>query len=303
MDEVNVAGIDLNLLVALEALLDEAHVTRAAARLGLSQPATSNALSRLRVLFDDPLLVRVGSIMRPTPRAEALKPRVREALVGIREVFRVRERFEPEHAEGSLTVAISDYIGLLLLPRLVARVAEVAPKLKLRFVAHGNNLDSDALATGEPRLSIGFFFMQPQGVRSQTLLREQFACLTRPGCLPGRLTQKRYLSLPHVLVSQRGEDTGYVDRVLAQDGLTRRIRTVVPHFLSAGAVVAEGGGVATLPRRIAEQQARQFGLELHNLPIANPSWPLVMAWHQRYDADSESAWLRAQVVEAIAAVA
>lgn len=295
MDEVNLAAVDMNLLVALEALLDEQHVTRAAQRLGLSQPATSNALSRLRALFDDPLLVRVGSSMRRTPRADDLRPRVQAVLSGARELLVARTDFVPRAATGTITIAISDYVGLVLVPHLVALVAEAAPQLTLRFVAHSNVLDTTALADGTPRVSLGFFFDSSPSLRAQTLFSERFACLVRPGDLPGRLTRRRYLALSHVLVSQRGATEGYIDRALAEAGDTREIRTVLPHFLAAGAVVAASGGVVTLPARVAALTAQRLELELHDLPLPHPSWPLVMVWHERFDLHDESAWLRAQI--------
>lgn len=297
MDETNLSAVDLNLLVALEALLAEQHVTRAAKRLGLSQPATSNALARLRALFDDPLLVRVGGGMRRTPRADALRPGVDAALSGVRELFASSADFEPGRATGSLTVAISDYVGLVLVPHLVASVADAAPGVTLRFVAHGNQLDMASLAEGAPRVSLGFFFSSPPGARTQAVYTERFACVVRPSDLRGRLTRRRYLAMPHVLVSQRGQSEGYVDRILAEAGHQREVRTVLPHFLAAGAVVAESGGVVTLPERVAKLTAQRLGLAVHPLPFAHPRWPLTLVWHERFDAHGESAWLRAQILE------
>ena len=273
-------------------------MTRAARRIGLSQPATSNALSRLRALFDDPLLVRVGSAMRRTPRADALRPEVHAALGSIRQVFATPTEFDPAAASGTITIAISDYVGLVLVPRIVSAVAEQAPGLTLRFVPHGNDLDVSALAEGAPRLSLGFFFSSPPSVRATPLFTERFACLVRCGDLPGRLTRKRYVSMPHVLVSQRGKTDGYIDRALAEAGLTRAVRTVLPHFLAAGAVVAASGGVVTLPERVARLTAERLGLEPHPLPLPHPSWPLTMLWHRRFDDDDETTWLRSRVAAA-----
>ena len=295
MDEINLATVDLNLLVALDALLEEQHVTRAAHRLGLSQPAMSNALGRLRALFEDPLLVRAGSAMRRTPRADVLWPTVRTALSSVRDVLAPSAAFAASHASGTLTIAISDYVGLLLVPSLAERVARVAPGLSLRFIAHGNRLTTDALADGVPRVSLGFFFSVGAGLRSVPLLTERFACVLRPGDLSGRLTRKRYLGMSHVLVSQRGAGTGYVDRELARSGETRRVSVIVPHFLAAASVVARSGGIATLPSRTARLAAQYMELEVRKPPLPLPEWPLVMVWHGRFDADGESRWLRSQI--------
>ncbi|MGF1467397.1 MAG: LysR family transcriptional regulator [Sandaracinaceae bacterium] len=300
MDKANLAAIDLNLLVALDALLAEQHVTRASRRLGLSQPATSNALSRLRALFDDPLLVRAGGRMRRTPRADELKPRVRAALSGVREVFTSQAAFDPTSAKGTLTIAISDYVGHVLVPDLVASASCSAPGLSLRFVAHGNRLDPNALAEGVPRVSVGFFFDAPRGLYTEPLFEERFACIGRRGDVPGRLTRKRYLAMSHVLVSQRGLKEGYVDRALAEAGEERRVRTVIPHFLAAGAVVARSGGLCTLPSRVAKLTAERLDLQVHALPFPHPSWPLVLVRHERFDADGETRWLRQQIVHASA---
>lgn len=303
MDNVNLRNVDLNLLVVLDVLLDERHVTRSARRLGLSQSATSNALGRLRDLFDDPLFVRGPGGMLPTPRAMELQGPVREALRTLRDALHRPLPFAPRSSDQRFVIGLSDYVGQLLVPAFTARVATEAPGVDLAFIAHRNQLDVEGLAAGAPDVSIGFFFDPPAALDSVALWPERFACLCRPEDAREGLTLQDYVALPHVLVSQTHRRQGHVDRLLLEHGLHRRVRTTVPHFSTVGPLLRAAGGIATLPERLARELARTFGLAVHPFPLAHPTWSLAMVWHRRNTRETAQVWLREQIQQTASASA
>ncbi|MEO0602725.1 MAG: LysR family transcriptional regulator, partial [Myxococcota bacterium] len=248
-DIVNLASLDLNLLVVLDAILTERSVTQAARRVGLSQPAASNALARLRHQLGDPLLIRKGGGMQPTSYAERIEEPLRDLLARLSSVLAHRRGFDPATARGPLTVAASDYVVATIVPALVERIAEAAPRLDLVVQAHNQRLPVDDLASGAVLVALGFFWDVETPLITEVLMEERLACLVPERETP--LTLDRYLALPHVLVSQSGQRTGHVDRLLGARGEQRRVRTVVPHFLAVPAMLRRVGGVATLPARLA----------------------------------------------------
>jgi DNA-binding transcriptional LysR family regulator len=231
---VNLAAIDLNLLVALDALLSEASVTRAAARIGRSQPATTHALNRARALLGDPLLVRVGGSLRPTQRARALAPRIRRLLDQLAEVLGTASGFTPADVD-SVALGTTDYVGFVLVPGILRACRRDAPSMALRLRALGGDRDPLApLADGAIDLAIGTFPHIPAGLRAEEILRDQFVCLVRKDHpVARRPTLAQFAGLDHVLVTSPSEDLGPVDHALARRGRGRRIAAYVPHFLVA----------------------------------------------------------------------
>lgn len=293
-DEVGLTSLDLNLLVVLDAVLAERSVTHAASRVGLSQPAVSNALARLRHQLGDPLLVRRGGGMQPTPYAERLEGPLRDLLARLSSVLARRRGFDPATARGPVTVAASDYVSRILVPPLVERIANTAPHLDLIVRAHNQRLPTEDLASGAILMVLGFFWDVEAPLVASHLLDEQLACLVPEGELP--LTLDRYLSLPHVLVSQSGRPTGHVDALLRARGMTRRVRTVVPHFLAVPAVLRRTGGVATVPARLAQEAGD--GLVAVPPPVELPAFSVSAIHHQRLATDAALIWLMAQVRQA-----
>lgn len=297
-DSVRLAGIDLNLLTSLDALLDEKNVTRAARRLGVSQPAVSHNLRRLRELFGDPLLVRTAHGMQATPRATELAPAVRAVLEAAETVLQAAPRFDPARAERSFVLAMVDQASYQLLPLLVQRIAAAAPGITLRLRPPSGDL-SAALAEGEIELAIGVFGDSPAGMRTEPLWGESFACVVRrrgPGTR-GPFDLARYLAQPHLLVAPRGRPGSVVDDLLARDNLHRQIAIVVPHFLVAPAIVATSDLVWTAPAGLAHALAERYALAIRPPPLAIPSFSIVMRWHLRLDRDPGLAWLRAMLRE------
>jgi DNA-binding transcriptional LysR family regulator len=302
MHDTNLAGLDLNLLVALDAMLLERNVTRAADRVGLSQPAMSHALSRLRGWFDDPLLVRSAAGMVPTTRARDLEGPLRRALEQMRDVVRSPTAFDPSTAERTFVLVTTDYGETLVLPDLLARLRNQAPGVNL--------LASPELADWAARLEDGSCDVfvgplgprTPAGIRSVQLFRERFVCLLRKDHPIGRrkLTLERFTSLQHVLVAPRGKAGSAVDDALAAKGLRRRVAAMVPHFLVAPLIVAQTDLVLTLPERTARKFAELLSLRLVAPPVELTGFAVHQAWHERVHRDPFHRWMREQVSAVVA---
>ena len=301
MHPVHLESLDLNLLVALRALLAERHVTRAAARVGLSQPAMSHALARLRDLLGDPLLVRTPSGMRPTARAEAMTLPLERALEDLGRALASPAPFEPQKATRKFRIATNDYMELVLFPRLLARVWAEAPNVDIRLV----NLVGDGsgeLAEGRIDLAMGvvarFGGPAPAGaLRTQRLLSDRFVCVVREGhpVVKKRLSMSDFIALPHALVAPRGDSGGVVDTALARLGKKRRVAVEVPHFLVAPHIVRETDLVLTLAERIAKTLAPLLGLRQMAPPLELEGFSMTMVWHERQHADPAHEWLRGVV--------
>jgi len=297
-DRHALAGVDLNLLVALDALLEAENVTRAARRVGLSQSALSSALGRLRHLFGDRLLVRTRGGMAPTALARRLREPVRRALDEVAGMLRSPGPFDPRTPH-RFRVAVTDYVGLVLLPAIAARVLGAGPAIDLEVRTIDDwQLPVDELDRGALDVAISFFRDVPPRLSSEHLFDESFVCAVRRGhpVVRRRLSLRQYTTLPHLLVSPRAGLLGTVDAALAARGLSRRVAITVPHFAVAPAVLAHTDCVATLPERIARLAARSTRLRLFAPPIAIPGFAIRMVWHPQTDADPAAAWFRGQAM-------
>ena len=299
------AGVDLNLVVALDALLAERHVTRAAARLGITQSAASHALARLRDLFGDPLLVRgARGAMTPTPRAEALAPQVHRVLIDLAGVLR-GETFDPATARRVFRIGASDYAELVLLPKLIERVARLAPGIELWVHPFGDHGDAELTAG-----TLDVVIAPPRGAArgagsyEKLLFDEGFTCIVRAEhpLAGGRMTLARYCAAAHVLVAPRGTPGSIVDTSLAEHGRSRRIALAVPHFLVVPYIVAGSDLVATLASRIAALFTETLGLVAMPPPVPLPRFQIALAWHERNHNDTPHRWLREQMLAVAAEV-
>ena len=297
---MDVAGFDLNLLKAFDALYAERHVTHAGQRIGLSQSAMSGALTRLREVFDDELFVRSPTGMRPTPRADDLAVPVAAALRLVREVLRA-DTFDPAAADHTVTIAMSDYAAFVLLPPLLARLAVEAPRLDVRVRGiFGRTEALDLLDSGEANLAIGFPVQASARILIHPLLHEGFACIARTGhpAFAEGAGLEVFAAAPHLLVSPEGDGMSLLDGELAALGLERRIVLSLPQFLVAPFVVADTELVATLAARVAPRfAAANLGLAMHEPPVALPDWPLAMMWHRRVDDHPAAKWLRCRIAD------
>jgi DNA-binding transcriptional LysR family regulator len=293
------SGIDLNLLVALDALLQEQSVTAAGRRIGLSQPAMSHALARLRDLVSDPLLTREGRALRRTAVAERLAPVVQRLLVEIETTLLGGRVFVPRRAVRTFRIATNDYCGAVLLPPLVERIRRAAPLVRMEIRAHRGPAPARDLARGEIDLGLGTFLEVDPTLKVRTLFEERFICMLRDGHprLRGALTLARYVELEHLLVSAPGYGLGVVDRELDWQGLKRRVAVQVPFFLVAPAIVARTDLVVTLPARLAHAASALHGLRVLPAPLELPPFSVQEVWHEGRDKDAALVWLRAQVRE------
>jgi DNA-binding transcriptional LysR family regulator len=297
---MNLAGIDMNLVVALNALLQERNVTRAAKRLGLGQSATSHALARLRLAFDDALLVKAGRDLVLTERAAALVGPCSSAVRELEGLFAAPAAFDPRTARRKFRVLATDNLEVYVLPRLCAILAKEAPFVDLRF----RQFDPDwatALRHGEFELKLGRSSEVPNGLRSEELFRDRIVCVARRGHPMGRrLSLRQYAALSHILVAPGGSERGFMDDALADAGLERRIAIVVPHFLPALFAAAASDSVLTVPSRLL---AAVPALRLRSvpLPIPNAEYTLSQVWPDQYDADEGHRWLRQAIRRALTA--
>ncbi|MBV1858851.1 MAG: LysR family transcriptional regulator [Nannocystaceae bacterium] len=292
---MNLSAVDLNLLVALGALLRDRSVSVAARRVGLSQPAMSHALGRLRVMFDDPLLVRRGSKMHPTARGGALAERLNLCLDEIGALISERPRFEPVSSTRQFRIASEDYFGHVLLPELLRLAWAEAPGVDLDVRPIPPDAERE-LADGRLDLVIEAGSRASPNLNHTTLYREQHACLVDPAHHKRRLTLKQYAAAPHVIIGLGKPGPTHADRVLAKHGLQRRVALRVGQFL-AGAFAVKGTAlIYACPRRFAERLASVVELRVVGLPKeVEAAYPYAMFWDAHADTDPGHAWLRAKV--------
>ncbi len=295
----NLAAVDLNLLVALDALLAERSVTRAGARIGLSQSAMSKALARLRALFGDPLLVRTADRMVPTARAMALVEPLQRALGDVRRLIERDAAFDPASMRRTVTLASTDLQELLVLPDAIARLRQSAPGIDLRVRASDRIDVVAALQSGEVDLGLMPMMANTSDLRSAVLFRDELVVLVARGHDAARkgLTLKRFLAYPHIMVSVEGRGIAPVDTALAARGLQRRIGLTLQHFLPVPFVVAASDMIAAVPARMARILAATAAVDVLPLPLPSEGYTLHVAWHRRHDADPLLLWLRERLVE------
>jgi DNA-binding transcriptional LysR family regulator len=299
MHPEELAALDLNLLRALHALLVERHVTRAARRAGTSQPAMSRALTKLRAIFDDELLVRVGQTMQATPRAAALLPQLEAVLSGIRELI-TEQSFDPSRASGTIRIAALDILTYMLVPPLLVQLSHHAPRVNLQVVQWSPRW-REHLESGEVDITIGQPAGIERGIYSRILVQNTWACLLRRRhpALARRWTKQLYAGLPHLLIDVSGTGGGQVDAALAQHGLQRRIALRMPYTVLSPLMVAETDLVLTTARWLAEKLAKRMSLVVKPPPIQLAPVDLPMVWHERTHRDPRQRWFR-ELLERVA---
>lgn len=295
------ARTDLNLLATLAVLLAEGNVARAAERLRLSPSAMSRQLARLRRTTGDPLLVRAGRGLVPTPRALELRDRAGALLQEVEAVLRPAPRLDLARLERTFTLRTRDGFVENFGPALLARVAAQAPGVRLRFVPKPDK-DNAPLRDGSVDLETGVVGQRtgPE-MRAQALLRDRFVGVVRAGhpLARGRVTPERYAKAAHVVVSRRGEDRTAIDDALEALGLDRRVATIVDAFAGALALARETDLVASVPE--LHTGRLRAGMHTFELPLALPAFTVSLMWHPRMHADAAHQWLRECVREVCAA--
>jgi DNA-binding transcriptional LysR family regulator len=297
MHELHLRSLDLNLILALDALLEERSVTRAAQRVGITQSAMSHVLARLRAVTGDALLVRTAGGMVSTARAEELGPPIRRALEGVAAALRPPQAFDPKTTDRRIRIGTGDYGEIVLLPRVLKRLAKEAPRVDLRVVFQGDNAagmlksgDVDFLLSPVVAAEVG------PGMYARKLFDERFVCVVRRGhpLASKRLTLARYVAASHALISPRGKEGSQTDDALTRLGLSRRVAVTVPHFLVAPHIVAQSDLVLTLAARVANMLAAPLGLVILEPPskLRLGGFTMSAVWHERAHTDPALRWIR-----------
>jgi len=293
MDSV-LKAMDLNLLVLLDAMLEHRGVTRAAAAVGLSQPAMSAALTRLRRIFNDPLFVRSGSEMQPTSRALELALPVRQVMDTVRGEILQRSRFEPHAAERRFVLLTPDLGEIQFVPALLRQLAQVAPGARLATLARAPQAAAEALASGAADLALGYFpDLHKVGFMQQKLFDNGVVCLVRRGhpCTASRLTLPAYLAASHAVVKPDGREHVF-DQYLQRKRIERHVVVELSHFFSLLPVIESSDLIATVPRDMAEVCLRYGEVCIVDAPLRAPAIPIHQTWHERVHRDPANVWLR-----------
>lgn len=296
---------DLNLLVALDALLEEKNVTRASERLFMSQPAMSGALQRLRERFNDPLLIRVGRSMELTPRAQTLIEPVREILLRVQETIDVEPEFDPRTARRSFIVLMSDFVATVLMPAVIQRITKEAPGIKIEVVMLGGR-DHERLETGQADMIVRAL-VDPElesklitdNLNVDGLFDDDWVCVADSGnpTIADEITLEDYTSLPHV-THDFGSRTPMLEKIShAQISLDLDVRASAPNFSTLMFMLPGTDLIALIPRRLARMLAEYIDVKILKPPVEHPRLNEVMIWHNRHELDTGHAWLRAAFSE------
>ncbi len=295
----NLRNFDLNLLLAFEVLMQERNVTRAAERMFVTQSAMSHTLHRLRQQLDDPLLVKTPSGMQPTERALALVDPIHSLLLEMERLLEPPQAFDPSSSQRRFTIAATDYMEFLLLPDLFRLIEQVAPGVDIQIKRTESAFPLTQLENGSLDVVLGFgsILEPPSQLCCEHLFVDLMACVVRENHpdIVDPPSLERYLSAAHMLISRTGSQVGVIDDKLAEMGLERRIRLIVPHFLSAPLIVAESDMILSLPYRLAAQFRKLVALKILPVPIELPSYELVLIWHPLREKDPAHYWLREQI--------
>jgi DNA-binding transcriptional LysR family regulator len=292
--------INLNLLAALDALLTERHVGRAAQHVGVTQSAMSHSLRQLRELLDDPLLVRAGRRMLPTPRAEAIAPLLQDGLRSFERALRPPAVPEPATFTDTFTVAAPDVVAGILLALVFGRLRSEAPLASLAIVPLSADI-GEALERGRVHVALLPPFATPAGLLSASLPEQGWLVVGREDhpALQGELDLDTYCALPHIMATLTGVGLSFLDDLLARHGRSRRVVLRVPFQLAVPAALVTSDAVITVPVPIAEHYRLVWPVRAVPVPrpLQLPPSDLLLGWHERYDADPAQRWFRELVLE------
>ena len=292
----------LDFLFLMEALLEERNVRAAAERLGLSQPALSHALARLRKRFDDPLFVKTTSGMQPTPLAERLARSSKRALDVVRNEILYMVPFEPGAAERTFVICLTEMGGAILLHRILKQVGSEAPHARINSVDLDATEISKKLETGEVDLAVDYYPNLNGGLFQQTLFRCKQVCIVRADHprIGDSLTLRQFIETPHVVVAPLAAAAHIVDQELKKRGLHRTVILEVPHFLAVPNIIANSDYIAMVPVELADLYKKIAPLRVLDPPIKSPVLLIKQFWHRRLHADPQNKWLRGVIASAVA---
>jgi len=290
---------DLNLLPTFIVLMEERNVTRAAERLGITQPALSNTLTRLRAMLRDPLFIRERYGMQPTQKAQELAPAIAAALAALDDVILGQQDFDPARAERLFTIAPNSFVEFALMPAVVARLGREAPGIRLRLTPFGGELAETGVVSGSTALVMGRVTDPPDTLVVQHLMDDGLACVLRADHpqVGDRLSREQYERLKHVNMLPPGRLRAGLFQALERQSLRREVAVSVTHFLAIPELIAVTDYCTTLPRLVCRRLARDARLKVVPTPVDLGRFPVEMAWHVRYRQDPAHRWLRSLIGE------
>lgn len=293
---MNWGAMDLNLLIVFDALMAEHNLTRAGRRLGLSQPATSHALARLRHMLNDDLFIRSPDGMQPTPRAQQMAEPIRDALRVLRLAVEP-EDFDPAQSSRCFTLVVNNYAARAVVPTLARKVGEIAPNVTLDIRPIGMLDVLDQLDSGGADVALGRLVDGGERFKCVRITDDDYVALLdtqHPAAQEAALSAERLAEIPHVVITSSGDDTSFIDEALEECGLARRVATRVP-FLSIVLMLVGSDRLAVVPRRAANDLAVICPLVVKELPFPAPRIALSMIWHRRLDNHPAQRWLRGMI--------
>lgn len=280
-------------------LMRELNVTRAAEQMFVTQSAMSHILHRLRQQLDDPLLVKTPTGMKPTQRALALIEPVRVLLADMEQLVQPPIEFEASTSQRHFALAATDYIEFLLMPQLSELIEQPAPGIDIHVKRTEASFPVTQLENGSLDVVLGFISIlnPPAHLSCQTLFGDQMVCVVRKNhpIIQREPSLEEYIAVPHMLISWKGTPAGIIDQYLAEMGQERRIKLIVPNFLSAPLIVAQTDMILSLPYKLAKRFTKFVPLEIYPVPIELPTYDLVMIWHPLRDKDPAHSWLRDKI--------
>jgi len=291
--------IDLNLLVVFHHMYRLRKTGLVAEQLGLSQPAISNALGRLRKMLDNELFERTARGMRPTPFADAIAESVAFALTTLEESINHNDHFEPAESSRSFRVAMTDLGEIHLLPKLMTRLAQMAPNITFSTVRDTAIPLKEEMENGNVDLAIGLLPQLGAGFYQRRLFEQKYVCLMRSDhpFATGPFDLEQFSQAQHAVVVAQGTGHGKVEELLARSGVPRQIRLSLPHFVAVPYILSESDLIATVTEKLAIQTARRFGLVARPHPLSIPTAQINLFWHRRVHQESGSIWLRSLIFE------
>jgi DNA-binding transcriptional LysR family regulator len=293
--------VDLNLLVAFDALMTERHVTRAGQKIGLSQPAMSAALNRLRALTHDRLFERRGDSMHPTPRALALVDPLRQALLQIQAALNP-EPFDPIGATHTFRIALNDLGVALFLPPISERLAAWSSTINFIFLPAEDRRALDLVEAGEADIAVGPSWNRDQDhFETCVLYQAPFACAMRADhpIAQNPLTLEAFAEIPQIMISQPGDPSRHIDRVLSEHGLRRRIAFTVPHYLTVPILLAKTDLLSVIPGKLIQRFGKTHNIRAVRTPFEDLAVPVMMFWSRAAHKDPANVWLRSLIVSIV----
>ncbi|MGP5327555.1 LysR family transcriptional regulator [Vreelandella titanicae] len=293
------ANIDLNLLVVFDLLYQEQNTQRVALRLGITQPAVSHALKRLRHLLEDELFERTSQGLQPTPRASRLHPGIADALARMNDTLNLCDDFNPAMSDRTFHINMTDIGEIVFLPRLLQHLSHQAPGVSINTVrSHHNDLKHE-MEEGEIDLAVGLIPQLGAGFYQQRLFVQRYVCLMRQDhpLAAGKFNLEDFRAAHHAVVVARGTGHGIIEEQLAHAGVVRPVRLTLPHFAAVPYIVSSSDLVVTVTSKLAEATQARFRLAVREHPLAFPEIPINLFWHRRFHQDPGNRWLRGLMFE------